>query len=74
MADGLPQVRITVLEGFRRSRSTGSEVRVGNAGVTGVVDPFGRVLDRLGMFTAESLRAEIRPLQIATVYTRGPTV
>jgi apolipoprotein N-acyltransferase len=45
-------------------------VRVGNAGVTGVVDPFGRVLDRLGMFTAETLRAEIRPLQIATVYTR----
>ncbi|MGH7789818.1 MAG: apolipoprotein N-acyltransferase [Candidatus Binatia bacterium] len=44
--------------------------RVGNAGVTGVVDPFGRVLDRLGMFTAETLRADIRPLQIATLYTR----
>ena len=44
-------------------------VRVGNAGVTGVVDPFGRVLDRLGMFTAESLRAEIRPLKIDTFYT-----
>ena len=45
-------------------------VRVGNAGVTGVIDPFGRVLDRLGMFTDETLRANIRPLQIATVYTR----
>jgi apolipoprotein N-acyltransferase len=45
-------------------------MRVGNAGTTGVVDPFGRVLDRLGMFTAESLRADIRPLQVATLYTR----
>jgi apolipoprotein N-acyltransferase len=45
-------------------------VRVGNAGVTGVIDPFGRVLDHLGLFTAETLRADIRPLQIATVYTR----
>jgi len=45
-------------------------VRVGNAGVTSVVDPFGRVLERLGMFTGETLRTEIRPLQIQTVYTR----
>ena len=46
-------------------------VRVGNAGVTGVVDPFGRVLDRLGMFTAETLRADIRPLQISRRSTRA---
>jgi len=45
-------------------------VRVGNAGVTSVVDPFGRVLDRLGMFTAETLRADIHPLRVETVYTR----
>ncbi len=45
-------------------------VRVGNAGVSSVIDPFGRVVDRLGMFTAETLRAEIRPLQMTTVYTR----
>lgn len=45
-------------------------VRVGNAGVTGVIDPFGRILDHLGLFTAETLRAEIRPLQMTTVYTR----
>jgi apolipoprotein N-acyltransferase len=44
-------------------------VRVGNAGATGIVDPFGHVVDRLGLFTAETLRAEIRPLHIATVYT-----
>ncbi len=45
-------------------------VRVGNAGVTSVIDPFGRVLDRLGMFTDETLRANVRPLRITTVYTR----
>jgi apolipoprotein N-acyltransferase len=45
-------------------------VRVGNAGVSGITDPFGRVLDRLGMFTEESLRADIRPLRLETVYTR----
>lgn len=44
--------------------------RVGNAGVTGLVDPFGRVVDRLGMFTAETLVADVRPLQVTTVYTR----
>jgi apolipoprotein N-acyltransferase len=45
-------------------------VRVGNAGVTGVIDPLGRVVDRLGLFTEETLVAEIRPLRIATFYTR----
>ena len=38
-------------------------LRVGNAGVSGVVDPFGRVLDRLGNFTEEVLRAE-SPTQV----------
>jgi apolipoprotein N-acyltransferase len=45
-------------------------MRVGNAGVTSVIDPFGRVVDRLGMFTAETLRADVHPLHVATVYTR----
>jgi apolipoprotein N-acyltransferase len=45
-------------------------VRVGNAGATGTVDPFGRIVDRLGLFTAESLTAEIRPLNLETFYTR----
>ena len=44
-------------------------VRVGNAGVSSVIDPFGRVVGRLGMFTAETMRAEIRPLQLRTFYT-----
>lgn len=45
-------------------------VRVGNAGATGTIDPFGRVVERLGLFTAESLTAEIRPLSLETFYTR----
>jgi apolipoprotein N-acyltransferase len=45
-------------------------VRVGNAGATGTIDPFGRIVDRLGLFTAESLTANIRPLNIETFYTR----
>lgn len=45
-------------------------LRVGNAGVTGVVDPFGNVVAHLGLFTEETLTAEIRPLRIRSVYTR----
>jgi apolipoprotein N-acyltransferase len=45
-------------------------VRVGNAGVTGVVDPFGRIVDHLGLFTEETLVEDIRPLRIETFYTR----
>jgi apolipoprotein N-acyltransferase len=45
-------------------------VRVGNAGVSSIIDPFGRVTDRLPMFTGETLRAEIRPLHVDSVYTR----
>jgi apolipoprotein N-acyltransferase len=45
-------------------------VRVGNAGTTGVIDPLGRVVDRLGLFTEETLVPEIRPLRIETFYTR----
>lgn len=44
-------------------------LRAGNAGVTSVVDPFGRVVKRLGLFTEETLQAEIRPLRIRTFYT-----
>jgi apolipoprotein N-acyltransferase len=45
-------------------------MRVGNAGVTGIVDPLGRVSARLGQFTEEVLQAEIRPLRLQTFYTR----
>lgn len=45
-------------------------VRVGNAGVTGIIDPLGRVVSRLGLFTEETLTAEIRPLRLESFYTR----
>jgi apolipoprotein N-acyltransferase len=45
-------------------------LRVGNAGVTGAIDPLGRVLGRLGLFTAECLQVEVRPLRLLTFYTQ----
>jgi apolipoprotein N-acyltransferase len=45
-------------------------MRVGNAGVTSIVDPFGRIVERLGLFTEETLAGEIRSLRIETFYTR----
>jgi apolipoprotein N-acyltransferase len=45
-------------------------MRVGNAGVSGVIDPLGRVVHRLGQFTEEVLQTEIRPLRQQTFYTR----
>ncbi len=45
-------------------------VRVGNAGDTGVVDPWGRVVERLPLFTADSLTATIHLLAVETFYTR----
>src|SRR5262249_44948053 len=45
-------------------------MRVGNAGVTGIIDPFGRIVGRLGEFTEQVLEAEIRPLRLQTFYTR----
>lgn len=44
-------------------------VRVGNAGVSSIVDPFGRVRVQLGMFTPEAVQTTIRPLRLETVYT-----
>jgi len=45
-------------------------VRVGNAGTTGVVDPFGRVLQQLDLFRAGTIAAEISPLDLSTFYSR----
>jgi apolipoprotein N-acyltransferase len=45
-------------------------VRVGNAGATDVIDPLGRIRGRLGLFTAETLRADIHPMHTLTFYTR----
>ena len=45
-------------------------VRVGNAGATSVVDPLGAVHNRTGLFTAETVVADIRLLEFETFYTR----
>ena len=45
-------------------------VRVGNAGDTGVVDPLGRIVDRLALFEVGTLQQEIRLLSTKTFYTR----
>ncbi len=45
-------------------------VRVGNAGDTGVVDPWGRVVERLPLFVAGSIQREIHLLDMETIYTR----
>lgn len=55
---------------FRAIENRRYFIRVGNAGVTGVIDPLGRVVARLGQFTEEVLEQEIRPLRLSTFYTR----
>lgn len=55
---------------FRAIENRRYFLRVGNAGVTGVIDPLGRVVARLGQFTEEVLETEIRPLRLSTFYTR----
>jgi apolipoprotein N-acyltransferase len=55
---------------FRAIENRRYFMRVGNAGVSGVIDPLGRVVARLGQFTEEVLETEIRPLQLSTFYTR----
>jgi apolipoprotein N-acyltransferase len=55
---------------FRAIENRRYFMRVGNAGVTGVIDPLGRVVARLGQFTEEVLETEIRPLRLSTFYTR----
>jgi apolipoprotein N-acyltransferase len=45
-------------------------IRVNNSGVTGVIDPLGRVVDQLPIFTDDVLVARVHPLRIASIYTR----
>lgn len=45
-------------------------LRVGNAGDTGVVDPFGRVVERLPLFVEGTVEREIRLLETRTFYTK----
>lgn len=45
-------------------------VRVGNAGDTGVVDPWGRVVERLPLFVEGTVTAPVRLLETRTFYTQ----
>jgi apolipoprotein N-acyltransferase len=45
-------------------------LRINNTGVTSVIDPLGRVVAELPIFTAQVLSTWVRPMQIISVYTR----
>ena len=45
-------------------------VRSANTGISGVVDPYGRVIARSEMFVPATLTAEVRLLQALTLYAR----
>jgi apolipoprotein N-acyltransferase len=45
-------------------------LRVNNSGVTGIIDPLGRVVDTLPIFTPGTLIADVQPLAITSVYNR----
>jgi apolipoprotein N-acyltransferase len=45
-------------------------VRAANTGVSGIVDPYGRVLERTDIFQAAVLVGEARFLQVSTFYAR----
>jgi apolipoprotein N-acyltransferase len=45
-------------------------VRAANTGISGVVDPYGRVLDRTSLFETRVLVREVRFLRDRTVYSR----
>lgn len=57
--------------GSLRAIETGRYMtRAANTGITAVVDPYGRVVQRAEMFQPLSLTADIRLLQSRTIYTR----
>ena len=43
--------------------------RAANTGISGVVDPYGRVVRRSGIFEQEGLVAEVRLLTSRTIYS-----
>src|SRR4029077_8650411 len=44
--------------------------RAANAGVSGVVDPYGRVVAQSGIFEQASMVEEVRFLKVRTIYSR----
>ena len=45
-------------------------VRAANTGISGVVDPYGRVLQRTGLFETATVVQEVRFLRERTIYSR----
>ena len=45
-------------------------VRAANTGISGIVDPYGRVLARSGIYQPAVVVGDARFLQTTTVYTR----
>ena len=45
-------------------------VRAANTGISGIVDPYGRVLARSALFEPATLSGEVRLLEVRTVYSR----
>jgi apolipoprotein N-acyltransferase len=45
-------------------------VRSANTGISGIVDPYGRVLDRSGIFQQSVIVGKVRFLSTSTFYTR----
>ena len=45
-------------------------VRSANTGVSGVIDPYGRVLERTRLFERQTLTTDVRLLEVRTIYSR----
>ena len=45
-------------------------IRATNTGLTGVVDPFGKTIGKLDIFTEGYLNVEVRPLGVESIYSK----
>ena len=45
-------------------------VRAANTGISGIVDPYGRVAERSAIFQEAGIVGEVRLLSLRTVYSR----
>ena len=46
-------------------------VRAANTGISGIVDPYGRVLERTGIYQPAVVVGDVRLLTAATLYSRS---
>ena len=45
-------------------------MRSANTGISGVIDPYGRVLERTALFERQILTTDVRLLETRTIYSR----